>query len=172
MFTRFHDDEFRIKKQLEESTFLGRYQLNTPGNGTQMAFFEDPHIRLQYWGANLTTNNIHLESDLFGITRKSNRDLVKINDYKLHAAQTAPISYPHMNPFVEESRASHPAWTFRDVEHNRWETPFLNPLNGVEIPFETNMQTRILEKEYFVRKSPKFGVVEPVDFFFKNPVIE
>ena len=170
MFTRFHDDEFRIKKQLEESTYLGRYQLNHPGNGTQMPFFDDPQIRLQYWGANLTTNNANLESDLLGLSRKSNRDLVEINDYKLHAATTSQITYPRRDPFVEESRASHPAWTYKDQDHTRWETPFLNPLNGVEIPFETNLQTRVLEKENFVRKLPTPGVVEPADFFFKNPI--
>ena len=172
MFTRFHDDEFRIKKQLEESTFMGRYQLNTPGNGTQMPFFNDPHIRMQYWGANLTTNTVHLESDLFGLSRKSNRDLVDANDYKTHAAKTAQITYSQIDPFVEESRASHPAWMYKDHDHTRWETPLINPQHGVEVPFEWNLQTRILEKNSYVPKPQAYGVVEPVDFFFKNPVVE
>jgi len=172
MFTRFHDDEFRIKKQLEETTFMGRYQLNRPGNGTQMPFFDDPHIRLQYWGANLTTNNTHLESDLLGLTRKSNRDLVDVNNHQSNAAQTTQITYSRVDPFVEESRASHPAWTYKDQDHTRWETPLINPQHGVDIPFEWNLQTRILEKENFVLKMPTPGIVEPVNFFFKNPVLE
>ena len=32
-FTRFHDDPCRIEKQMQESTGLGKYMLNVPGNG-------------------------------------------------------------------------------------------------------------------------------------------
>ena len=46
-FTRFYDDEARVKKQIEESSFIGRYMLNTPGPGSQAPFLEDSHIRLQ-----------------------------------------------------------------------------------------------------------------------------
>ena len=52
-FTRFRDDPHRIQKQLEESTYVGRYTLNTPGQGMDLPFNEDPHIRLQKWGAKL-----------------------------------------------------------------------------------------------------------------------
>ena len=68
-FTRFHDDEARIKKRLEESTFQGRYFLNVPGPGMDLAFHEDPQLRLQKWGANLHNNTVNLESDLHGLTR-------------------------------------------------------------------------------------------------------
>ena len=63
-FTRFHDDDARIKKQLQESTFAGRYQLNAPGPGENLPFIEDPHMRLEKWGANNRTNGVDLESDL------------------------------------------------------------------------------------------------------------
>ena len=32
-FTRFHDDPCRMLKQLQESTDIGFYHLNVPGNG-------------------------------------------------------------------------------------------------------------------------------------------
>ena len=41
-FTRFHDDPNRIKKQVEESSAVGNYSLNTPGQGTDLPFMEDP----------------------------------------------------------------------------------------------------------------------------------
>jgi hypothetical protein len=50
---------------------------------------------------------------------------------------------------TDDSRATHPAWTYRDIEMNRWETPFLNPLDKIEKPFHNNLNTRILEKDYF-----------------------
>jgi hypothetical protein len=150
-FTRFHDDPLRIAKRLEELTFTAQYQLDVPGPGMNLPFECDPNHRLQKWGANLQTNTINLESDLRGMTRQLNRDSIENNNYKLHAVQSADTrsSYPVANPYVEESRASHPAWTFRDKEQSRWETPILNPQTHLEKPFNHNIQTRILEKDKF-----------------------
>jgi len=148
-FTRFHDDPYRIKKQIEESSGPGRYLLNKPGQGVNLPYMEDPQIRLQGWGANLRTNTVNLESDLFGMTRLLNRDLVDVNDYKSKSVTTSVVSYDIAQPFVEESRASHPAWMYRDLEQPRWEAPYLNPLNGLEKRFNENIQTRILEKDFY-----------------------
>lgn len=156
-FTRFHDDPVRIKKQLDESTFLGRYQLNTPGPGTSMPFFEDPNVRLQHWGANLHNNTIDFESELRGLTRTLNHDLIQENNYKTNTTPMYPNTYSNMAPFVEESRATHPAWMYRDLEQAKWETPLLDPQANLEKPFHENVQTRILEKDYFV---PTVPVVE------------
>jgi hypothetical protein len=35
----------------------------------------------------------------------------------------------------------------------RWETPLLNPVAIVDTPFHANLQTRILEKDYFRPKT-------------------
>ena len=167
-FTRFHDDPARIRQELEQSTNVGRYQLNVPGNGINMPFQEDPQLRLQGWGANLRTNTVDIENDLRGSTRKLNRDLSEINYYKAVAPMTMPISYPSTNPFIEESRASHPAWMYRDLEHPRWEHPLINPQNlqSIEQGFNWNIQTRILEKDNFVAKVPVVSNVERADFYF------
>jgi len=150
-FTRFHDDPARIKKQLQENTYLGRYQLDKPGPGDNLPFLEDPNIRLQGWGANLRRNTTQLESELKGLTRKINHDLVILNNYQT-CGTTDIGDKPYYNtdkPFVEESRATHPAWMYRNVDVQRWESPWINPLVGIEKPFNTNIQTRILEKDYF-----------------------
>ena len=162
-FTRFHDDPARIRKQVEESSFAGKYALNTPGPGDKLPFFEDPQIRLQYWGANLMTNTVNLESDLRGLTRKTNRDLIKYNDYKLASTSGSSIIYTKSDPFIDESRATHPAWMFRDIEHKRWEEPLLNPQANLEKGFHDNIQTRILEKDYYV---PRIPVVDGNSNFF------
>ena len=75
-FTRFHDDPCRIKKQLQESTGIGKYMLNVPGTGDKPCFMEDPYIRLKQWGANLRTNTINLESDLIGLSRPNTKDCI------------------------------------------------------------------------------------------------
>ena len=63
--------------------------------------------------------------------------------------ETKEITFPNAQPFVEESRASHPAWMYRDLEHPIWETPILNPQANLEKPFHDNIQTRTLEKDNY-----------------------
>ena len=153
-FTRFHDDPCRINKQLQESTDPGRYMLNVPGNGDKPYYIEDPYIRIQGWGANLRTNTINLESNLMGLNQPLSRDCLQ-NNYLKTAVNSSPISYPSTQPsFVEQSRVTHPAWTYRDLEQTNWYYPQLNPQENVCFPFQNNLSTRILEKNNYVTKIP------------------
>ncbi len=154
-FTRFHDDEIRIQKQLQQQTYSGRYQIDVPGQGSSMPFQEDVHLRMQKWGSNLCTNTINLESDLMGLTRRVGRDDVVENNYKEKQVDSRELTYANQLPYVEESRASHPAWTYRDLEHPIWEQPIVDPqsLKHLEKPFHDNIQTRILEKDNYKPKT-------------------
>jgi hypothetical protein len=159
-FTRFHDDPVRIQKQLQESTYLGRYQLNTPGPGIHLPFMEDPHVRLQKWGANLQNNTVDLESSLRSLNRPLNRDLIQENNYKNHGAKLAESKLPYggysiMQPYVEQSRASQPAWMYKELEQSKWEIPLINPqsLSHLETPFQKDLSTRLLERDYYVPRN-------------------
>lgn len=155
MFTRFNYDDARTQKALEQSTYSGRYMLNTPGQGVNLPFQEDAQVRMQTWGANLSNNAINVESDLRGLTRRLNRDNLEMNRYDGPAAvQYAPMSFPSADPFVNESRATHPAFLYRTVEMNRWEMPIHNPQSNLEKGFHDNIQTRMLEKDNYVPKVP------------------
>lgn len=138
--TRFNSDSARINKQLQESTGLLRYQLDAPGPGVDTPYFEDPHIRVQKWAANLGSNTTDLESDLRGINRKLSRD--NISKTPSSFAQ----SYGTQAAFVDETRASLPAWTLRDLENPRWTTSFHDVQSKTEIPFQTKESTRIQQK--------------------------
>jgi hypothetical protein len=153
-FTRFHDDPCRINKQLQESTDIGRYMLNVPGNGDKPCFMEDPYFRMQKWGANLHTNTINLESDLRGLTRNLNRDCLEQNGYKHHSVSSSAVSYPSCNPITEQPRATHPAWMVRDLEQAKWDILLLDPQENVCMPFQNNLDTRKLEKDHYVAKLP------------------
>ena len=150
--TRFSNDPARIRKELAESTFAERYYLNKPGPGLDLPFVEDPHLRMQSWGANLRTNTINLESDLRGMTRKLCRDDITQNHHKINAVESNAMGFSNMESFVDETRASQPAWLLRGTEQPRWEEPWLNPQAHVEKSFAHNIQTRILNKDYFVPK--------------------
>lgn len=157
-FTRFNYDECRTKKILQESTGPGRWVLNQPGNGANPCYFEDPHIRLQGWGGNLMTTPsktpIDIASDLDGRTRKLSKYCTAEQYPKTGVAKSIIRKYPVCKSFTDETRSSHPAWMYRDLEQTRWEYPLLNPQENTCIPFHNNTSTRILEKDAFVPKVP------------------
>jgi hypothetical protein len=148
-FTRFHDDPARIQKKLNETTQIGMYHLNTPGNGLNLPYMDDINIRLQKWGGNMQTNGFGIEQELRGYRRIERYDT---KEYK-HPA-TSSIKYGNSNFNVDETRSSLPAWTFRTNSQFRPEKPFLDPQKNIFIPFENNTPSRILEKDYY--KSPYY----------------
>ena len=152
-FTRFNYDPCRTTKQQQQATDPGRWILDVPGNGSHPCYIEDPHIIIQKWGANLRTNTINLESDLLGVNRTSNRDCLGKDNYQKFNVPNKAIEYPSCNTlFTEESRSIAPAWMVRDLEQVDWYYPPLNPQENTCFPFQSNLSTRILEKDYFTPK--------------------
>jgi hypothetical protein len=151
--TRFNYDPCRTKKFLQQSTDPGRYMLNVPGNGDKPCYIEDPQIIIQKWGGNLRTNSINLESELMGINKRNmGRDCLGKDEYTSNMVPNKAIEYPKCNNlYTEQSRAIMPAWTARDLEQVDWYTLPLNPQENTCIPFMNNLNTRILEKDYFKR---------------------
>jgi hypothetical protein len=151
--TRFKYDDCRTKKALQQSTDPGRWILNVPGNGANPCYMEDPQIIIQKWGANLRTNTINLESDLRGVNRILSRDCLGKDNYQNYNVQNQAIQYPTcVNLTTEQSRTTNPAWWYRDLEQTDWGYPPLNPQVNVCLPFQNNLSTRILEKDYFTPK--------------------
>ena len=154
-FTRFYDDDSRIKKRLQESTDVSRYILNVPGNGPTPNYFEDPHIRLQKWGGNLHENKFDIETDL----RNVNSPYVKFcnksssDDFKNKYILDKTI-YPNQETTTHESRATHPAWELHGIKNDRWNMLFYNPQSNIFEPLQKTVSTRIIEKNNFVPKYP------------------
>lgn len=167
--SRIFNDEARIRKRNAIDTFEGRYHLDVPGNGADMPFNADPHIRIQKWGANFSTNMMDINSDLRGMTRPLNKDFIEINDYKKFsvAPKVANSNPETVNYITDETRATNPAWVLKEHESNRMEPPFINPVDMTFLkkPFYENLNTRILEKDYF---KPKFsrntGFTDPLPY--------
>jgi len=155
--TRFFDDTARIGAALEMQTQCGRYMLNVPGNGEYMPYAEDVHTRLQKWGANLDRNKLYLEDELQGRNRMPvSKDAFIDARGRNNVYQKIPDigsafsrKYPTTIPYTDESRATHPAWTYRELTPDRWETPFINPQANTELRFPNNLQTRIISKDEF-----------------------
>jgi hypothetical protein len=169
--TRFNYDDCRTIKKLQQSTDPGRWILDVPGNGTNPYFVEDPYIRIQKWGGNLRTNVVNLESDLRGVNRHLSRDCIQ-DVYQSYNVPNAAIQYPSTRQLTTgQSRATNPAWWYREKEQVDWYYPPLNPQENTCMPFLNNLSTRILEKDYFQATRPCVnmgsGNVE-VDMQFAN----
>lgn len=145
--TNIRNDGCRLEKEMQLITEEGRYMLNVPGPGNFAAFEEDPHIRLQKWGANLQNNTINVESDLMGMTRSLRRDCLERNNYAKQSVSSGKLYYKSHSPFVEQSRATAPAWIFRELVNNRWNHLPVDPQANVEKPFHNNICSRIIEKD-------------------------
>lgn len=148
-FTRFHDDPCRMAKQVQESTEQGSYYLNVPGNGVRPTYLTNTHVIPQKWGGNLSRNSVNLESDLRGLTRHLTRDHINKNSYTENQVNQEIQSYPINSSQTEQSRATHPAWLYRDAQQYKNKILFLNPQENVCLPFENNLNTSLLEKDYF-----------------------
>lgn len=152
-FTRFHDDPCRIVKQNQQMTDPGRWTLNVPGNGDKPCYMMDPQIIPQKWAGNLWTNSIDVQSSLLGIDRQLTRDCLGSYKSPFTDVNTQPIQYPVCEALTtEQSRVTNPAWTVRDLEQVDWYYLPVNPQDNVFIPFQNNLSTRVLEKDYFQRE--------------------
>lgn len=156
-FTRFNSDPCRIYKYLEETSSIGNYHLNVPGNGLYPLFINDPHIRAQKWGANQSSNTTEIESKLFRINRRLNHDEIENNNYEndnIRNDYNIGRYNSHVNSITDESRTSLPAWTLRDVDSinlpNNFKYLHYNPQDAIYNPLFNNLSSRIIDKDDFV----------------------
>tara|TARA_B100001057_G_scaffold56475_1_gene50061 strand:+ start:46 stop:489 length:444 start_codon:yes stop_codon:yes gene_type:complete len=142
-FTRFHYDVERTKKNLQQATGPSRYILNTPGPGNKVGFMNDPFIRLQKWGGNLRKNDngpIEIDSYLLGLKKNIN---------------TTNYNFVEDNKTVtNQSRVTNPAWLYKDLEQNHRYILLEDPQKIIQIKFENNINTRLMERDNFVPTLP------------------
>lgn len=155
-FTRFHDDECRIAKRNMETSAMNDYVFNVPGNlNSQSVYFSDPHMRMQKTGGPIYRNMIGIENELKGLKMSiNNKDS---ENYKSHSSSyymKTGVSNKD-DEVVEESRASHPVFHYREMSTYFPEYPLLDPQEHVEQMFESNLDTNLLEKDYYNLKMYK-----------------
>ena len=155
-FTRYNYDKCRTQKKLQESSGPGRYMLDTPGQGLYLPMINDPQVRMQKWGANLMTvqngHPIDIDSDLIGlnngISKFNTKNRFPYNNNINNKVQKQEYGTKN-TPVTDQSRATHPAWMYRDLEQTRRYPLLLDPLENVCIPFHNNLSSRILERDKY-----------------------
>lgn len=155
-FTRFNYDEARTFKKIQESTGPGRYLLNTPDvtpKGADIPLYcNDPHIRLQGWGANLrntnkTGNTIDIDSYLLGYNNFNTFDYMSNPTLETHKLKTDNTAQ-----FTDESRATNPAREYRVVEVDRFNYLYEDAQKHYNMPFANNIDSREVAKKEYLHK--------------------
>ena len=150
-FTRYHDDDCRIYKTLEEVARISNYNLDVPGNGLTPVYMNDPYIRLQKWGGNLASNNLLIDENLRGLDRRLNRDCPG-NNYTHYNINPEKINCPKYGMYTDQPRTSNPAWNLRGIETQRFNILLSDPQKTCEIPFSHGLHSRIIEKDNYNNK--------------------
>ena len=82
---------------------------------------------------------------LRGVNRQIGRDCLGKDNYQNYNVKNEAIQYPSCNILsTEQSRATNPAWWYRDKEQVDWYYPPLNPQENTCVPFLNNLNTKIV----------------------------
>ena len=170
-FNRLPYDTCSYKHNLAETVGPGVYQLLTPPNNCEPCLPNDPYIRLQRQGVSLSKNTplVDIDSELIGISRnlsdcpelkylpsKNNQSYCGAHSNKVVGCQknakvcvdnTNVINFKDCFKPTEDTRLSNPPCTLRGTGWNRWEWLCLDPQERVEIPFDYNIDNRIVVKD-------------------------
>jgi hypothetical protein len=148
-FNRLSYDTCQYKQVLCEATGPGQYVLNTPKVTCEPCFTNNPNIRLQKTGQSVSAkqNLIDINSELLNITRPnskcpSRKFLVNCDNSVSQQVNAPSCEFP-----TDETRTSNPPSNLRGTGWNRWETLCKNPQNKVLVPFDFNIQNRLIVKD-------------------------
>jgi len=157
-FNRLNYDTCSYQHTLAESVGPGEYMLTEPPNVSQPCFPESPQIRLQRQGVSVAQNMplIDVDSELMNLTRPAtncpSRKYVPDGNQcnENHKLEEAKNNLEHGQDCffsVEDTRLSNPACNLRGTGWNRWEWLCLNPQERVLMPFDYNINNRLVVKD-------------------------
>ena len=149
-FTRGHDDTARIRCALAATASAYDYMTDVPGTGHTPPYVNDPHIRMQKWGANLRSGCSDIESGLRTLGLPLTRDCT--NNLKSFA-QGLPLSYESSGQWTDETRATHPAWKYRGLDGCRSDYLFVDPQRNAEASRWVSTSSRDEARQAFEGRS-------------------
>lgn len=149
-FSKLSYDTCAYNKYLEESIGVGKYMINTPSVSCKKdCFYTSPYIRLDKQGAATCDNKelIDVDSELLGLNVKQTKcpkekyfDSAYCKNTKLEDCGDT-----FMSP--EDTKLSNPPCTLRGTGWNRWEWLCEDPQKTAMMPFEREINNRIIVKD-------------------------
>lgn len=146
-FNRLNFDTCAYNHQLNESIGPGEYMLDR-NNFCEPCFVPSPTVNVQRFGAAICNKSlIDVDSELLGITRKASDC-----PGKQYLPQEKPFCQTRLTNEcneldAEHTRLSNPPCTLRCRGWNRWEWLCQDPQDRVIMPFDTNINNRLIVKD-------------------------
>lgn len=139
--------------------------INTPANDCQPCAQDvsgDPYYRYQSWGPNICPPGFAVDdgSELLGLNYRQSKcsaDAYVPGKYSPNGKCAAPGVNNNPRacaPPTEDTRLSNPPCTLRSTGWNRWEWLCWNPQDRAIVPFEFNVNYRMLAKDNHVPVIP------------------
>ena len=148
--SRLHFDSCTYKHNLKQSVGTGDYMLGTPLANCRICFSTDPAIRLARGSGVSTCDSVPLidaDSELKNLTRRA-------SDCPTEKYLPTGKAYCHTHDYkdcttlpTEDTRISNPTCTMRCTGVNRWEWLCQNPQEKALIPFDFNINNRLVIKD-------------------------
>ena len=154
-FNKLNYDTCSYKQALSESVGPCEYQLGMPFISYEDCFSKDPQLILQRMGASVAKNvpMVDVDSELLNINRKlsncsSNEFIPKFDKNGEIDNTIESVHFKDCNiPTRENTRLSNPPATLRGTGWNRWEWLCENPQTRSLIPFDYNINNRLVTKD-------------------------
>ena len=154
-FNKLNYDTCSYKQALSESVGPCEYQLGMPFISCEDCFSKDPQLILQRMGASVAKNvpMVDVDSELLNINRKlsncsSNEFIPKFDKNGEIDNTIESVHFKDCNiPTRENTRLSNPPATLRGTGWNRWEWLCENPQTRSLIPFDYNINNRLVTKD-------------------------
>lgn len=168
-------DKESYRQSISQSVGPGVYRMATPPISCEPCYPYPPSVRLQKRGDSLIKNTplVDVDSELSGITRKLSKN---INEQYIpqcpdsvctsgevcgqgvvgqcsgmkrgeRASDSNLVHMPDCFIPAEDTRLSNPSCNLRGTGWNRWESLCKNPQERVEMPFDWNINNRIVVKD-------------------------
>lgn len=157
--TTLRQDSCSYEEKLKTSVGPGMYMLGSPANDYESCSRDvpsDPYVRWQAWGPGFCEPGsvVDVGSELMGLNYKATKcaekqyspynDLSKALKQCKASGKTDPRAC--MAP-TENTRLSNPPCTLKGTGWNRWEWLCYNPQDTAIMPFDANINYRIIAKD-------------------------
>lgn len=170
-FNRMPYDMCSYEYELAQTMGPGVYNLTTPANACAPCHSEDPYIRLQSQGVSVSKHTavIDIDSELMGLTRNLSRCPDRkylpsdTQNYcgaqagglvmncqpnsKLCIDNSEMVNFKDCFTRTEDTRLSNPPMTLRGTGWNRWEWLCKDPQVRVHVPFDFEINSKIVAKD-------------------------
>ena len=158
-YSRLPYDPCAYDTDLRQSQGPGSYAVNTPQLSCRACYVANPAVRIGSAPPGVLTSSqtslVDIDSELMGITRAASRcpsrkylGPADPSNKRLSLAPLPDCGAAALDAFVpEDTRLSNPPCTMRCRGINRWQWLCRDPQQRIEIPFDWNINYRLVVKD-------------------------